>query len=510
MSVLRKNWWIGLAIALVIGSGTVWLLVVKPLVFPATNVASGAGVGHEATGAISVVTLRPKCDPHFAMTVDGPAYVEAYYQADLMARVAGPVRFIQKDKGDPVSAGERLIEIAVPDLMQEVVQKQAVVTQRQKERDLAEKYATMAKQAVTVAEKNVHWKATEIQTADANAEFRKKEMSRIKGLSQGSKVLPDDIADEQFLQYQSATFASAAARDAWEKAKSEQEEAQAKWQAAEADVQLKEALIQVATEDLKHSQEVAGFATLRAPFDGVITARYVGPGSFVQNATTAHTEPLLTIQRTDIVTIYLKVPDVFAPYVSPTTQAEVEMSELPGRVFHGKITRFAPSLQTPENDRTLRVEVDLYNGSADQYQQFLAKEKALGNADLKGGLLPTFPKLTEPEENARSPHPMLMPGMVGSMKLVLREFENAYLLRSSAVFYEGGKPYVYLVQDHKARLKAVEVQVDDGKLAKVRIVERDGSRERKRDLTPDDEVIISNQSELSDGQAVKSNRLEWD
>src|SRR2546425_1225989 len=89
------------------------------------------------TDVVSVKTVRPKPDPSFELSVEEPAYVEAYYRADLLARVAGSVKAVQKDIGDPIKEGECLLEIDVPDMVQELAQKQAIIEQRQQELELA-------------------------------------------------------------------------------------------------------------------------------------------------------------------------------------------------------------------------------------------------------------------------------------------------------------------------------------------------------------------------------------
>src|SRR5579862_4608119 len=80
--------------------------------------------------AIAVKTVRPKRNASLEVTVEQPAYVEGYYHADLLARVAGPVTFLEKSIGDKVEANEELIRIDVPDLKQDVEQKKTVVAQR--------------------------------------------------------------------------------------------------------------------------------------------------------------------------------------------------------------------------------------------------------------------------------------------------------------------------------------------------------------------------------------------
>src|SRR5947209_8009990 len=79
----------------------------------------GAPADGEGGEAISVTAVRPRRDPSFSTSVEQPAYVEGYYQADVMARAAGPVKSVVADIGDRVKAGEVLLQLDVPDLMED-------------------------------------------------------------------------------------------------------------------------------------------------------------------------------------------------------------------------------------------------------------------------------------------------------------------------------------------------------------------------------------------------------
>src|SRR5262245_51592263 len=61
--------------------------------------------------------------------VEQPGRVEALAQTPIHAKVAGFVKAWHKDIGDAVDAGTPLAEIAVPELEQELLQKQALVAQ---------------------------------------------------------------------------------------------------------------------------------------------------------------------------------------------------------------------------------------------------------------------------------------------------------------------------------------------------------------------------------------------
>jgi multidrug resistance efflux pump len=96
---------------------------------------------------------------------------------------------------------------------------------------------------------------------------------------------------------------------------------EASLEAGNADIALRERLIVVAERDRDRTQAMADYARLTAPFDGAIVKREVDLGAFVQNATSSATPPLLTVARTDIVTVVTKLPDNVAPFVTRNTRA---------------------------------------------------------------------------------------------------------------------------------------------------------------------------------------------
>jgi multidrug resistance efflux pump len=460
-----------------------------------------------AKNAISVKTITPHRDPSFTVSIEQPAYVSAYYRADLLAKVAGPVSTIAHDIGDRVQRGEPLVEIEVPDLREDVLLKEALIVQEQKELELAQSREKMAQIAVRMAEQAIPLKQSEVDRKDATLRFRAKELKRYQSLGGGpSPGVTQDVIDERTEFYEAAVAASAEARQAVKEAQLDFEESKAKLEAAAADVAKRRAMIGVACKDRDKARALASFTTITAPFDGVITQRHVDPGSFVQNAATAHAEPLLSVARTDIVTVYMKVPDKFAPFVTTKTDALIEMDSLPGVIIRAKVTRFSGSLENTEHDRTMRAEVDLYNGDPQQYPAFAATEAKQHNVDLKSHKLPLLPKINGQDEGRALG---LLPGEYGKMRLVLRSFRKDYLLPCSAVFSEGGTSYVFLVKNGHAFKTPVEIQADNGeKMSVILLVKNDNEQEHLQ-LTGAEEVITSNQGELSDGQAVKSTLVDW-
>lgn len=328
----------------------------------AQSPASAQGTGPD----IRVKTTRPKTGTDLSVSVEQPAEVAPYYRVELQSQVAGTLKFLEKDIGDKVVAGERLAEIE-----------------------------------------------------------------------------PMEPAGDR-------------------KAK----------------------------------------GVVTAPFDGVIARRSADPGTFVANpAIVPGVPPLLVVERTDIVTVSMRVPEAYVAQVGKDTEAELRLDAMPGKVLRFKPSRLAPSLDPA--DRTLRVEVDLYNGTAEEHRNFLEKARLNRNADLKGRALPEFPRGLEVGAAAR-----LLPGMYGKMRLRLKHFENAPVIPSSAIVRRGGLPYLFRVESGVARLKPIAVELDDGLLARVYWLDKDAGRDIRRELSRDEDLVLTNQGELEDGTKVRGTLVE--
>jgi RND family efflux transporter MFP subunit len=100
------------------------------------------------------------------------------------------------------------------------------------------------------------------------------------------------------------------------------------------------------------------YASVVAPFDGVITQRNVDVGSLVQGNVTGGTF-MFEIMQNDVIRIWVYVPQDAAFGVAPGVDAVVRVPELPDREFRGKVTRIADAQQS--GTRTLLTEIDLPN-----------------------------------------------------------------------------------------------------------------------------------------------------
>ncbi len=422
---------------------------------------------------LPVKVVHPKRnDKELVRSVSQPATIRGLYRAELLAHVAGPVKYIEKNIGDSVKQGEVLLELDVPDLVEAVKQKATQVSLAEQELKAAEAYIKVATAREKQARADIRDKEGLADRSEALVNYRRKEYERFRTLVENNGAVAG-VADERKHDYEAAEADWKSAKAAVDAARAAAEEFSAKLLGARVDVEVKQARVAVARAEQAMAQATLDYAKIRAPFDGVIVSRDVDPGSFVQNASTGHATPVLTVVRTDVVTAVMWVPEKEAPYVTKQTEVVLHMDALDDREIHSRVTRKSDFLD-PTKSRDMRVEVDIPN---------------------KDGLL--------------------KPGMYGTMTLLLEKFQNACLVPAGAVFERDRKMYVFEVRDGKARLVPVRVQLEDGVEAKVvRLVRRHNPQSGRDETVPEEltgkeEIILSGQGELADGQAVAPVRADW-
>ncbi len=71
----------------------------------------------------------------------------------------------------------------------------------------------------------------------------------------------------------------------------------------------------------------------------------------------------------------------------------------------------------------------------------------------------------------------------------------------------GGVPYIFIVEDRKAKKILVTVEFDDGTRMRIRPLDSDGNPGSPLPKTT--EYVLSNQGELSDGQPITATHTDW-
>jgi multidrug resistance efflux pump len=538
MKLIRKKKLWGIALVAVLTLGAVAIMVLRPQASVVTA-SEGTDMDDEespSADAVDVKTIHPLNNLPIVITVQEPADVLPFYRTDLSSQVAGIVTRMPKGLNDTVQKGELLAKIDAPDRVAELAEKESAIERCERELDETRARAKAAARACNVARAYVKLKTSLVGVAEKEINWRWADLTRYRGLAK-DHVITEDLVDEKEKFYLVSLVNRVAAVADEEKAKEDLQEVIAKEEAAVADIKLKQVLIQVARKDRDRAQALLDYATIRAPFDGVIVRRNADPGDFVQNASNARSEPLIAVARTDIMTVVMKLPDTYASYVTLDTDAIIHVQ---GRRIKAKVTRFARSIHP--QDRTMRVEVDIFNGTREEYDRFVLKAAsaflpsfgiprpvdALGRLvagrltwdDNSKGIMDPLPVLPDASSGKfRGPAERLLPGMYGQMKLLLKNFQSDYLVPSKAIFSVGGTKYICLVKDGRAHRQAVDVEMNDGTVAKVLLLvskSPDGTEpEEVEEMKGHEEIImprgniVNSQAEIGDGQLVRVQPMSW-
>jgi RND family efflux transporter MFP subunit len=122
-----------------------------------------------------------------------------------------------------------------------------------------------------------------------------------------------------------------------------------------------EAAIAEAKADVEKYQTLVDYTRITAPFDGVITRRYVDPGALVQAGTASDTQSLPLVRLSDNYRLRLDFP-VSVDYVKdvrPGERVKVQVESLGNKTFMGTITR--STLKVDDDTRTMTAELEVTN-----------------------------------------------------------------------------------------------------------------------------------------------------
>jgi RND family efflux transporter MFP subunit len=204
-----------------------------------------------------------------------------------------------------------------------------------------------------------------------------------------------------------------------------------------------EAKLAIAQAGLERSETQIQFATLKAPFDGIVTARHADVGSLA----IANTTKLLEV--TDLSTLRLQIP---------VTELETGLVTV-GKPVKAQIDATGP---TPIEASISRIAYAL-----DPATRTMLAEADLKNPDLK-----------------------LRPGMYAMTKIAVEKHDNATLIPVAALVMEKTNAFVFKHADGKAMKTAVKIGFNDGTNVEV------------PELKAEDVLLVPGTVALTDKQAV--------
>jgi len=181
-----------------------------------------------------------------------------------------------------------------------------------------------------------------------------------------------------------------------------------------------------------------------APFSGEIVRRNVDSGALVSPST-----PLVTLVHLETLKVVANVLEKDIALVKVGMKVKVLVEAYPDKAFEGTIVRINKALDLAT--RTLQAEINIPN-----------------------------------------PGHLLKPGMFARTEVALKERPNTLAVPREAVFEEGGKRFLFVVEGSQAFRRAVTTGIEQGQL--IEVVEG---------VKDEDKVIIRGQESLRDGSAIR-------
>jgi multidrug efflux pump subunit AcrA (membrane-fusion protein) len=439
------------------------------------------GCGHEVkleltgdTKPPTVRLIRPEVR-NLVRTVGQPSFIESFERTSIFAK---PTAFIQEwkvDIGDKVNKGDVLATLFVPELVEEFGTQNATVV-------LDQERIALAKEVVRVATADVQAAAARLKEAQAILDKYQAEVDRwdaeVKRLQRevDRGVVDARILHESTNQLKASTAARDKALATIRRADAELLSRKAALAKAEVDVRVAEADLKVAESKAKYAKAWVDYLTLTAPFPGVITARNANTFDFVLPATGDPTAsrrspdlspsraaaPIYVVDRTDIVRIFIDIPEQDANYVHVGTKATVLAKAYRDEPIPATVTRTSWALNM--KSRTLRAEIDLPN-----------------------------------------PGGQLLPGMYAYAKVII-ERPGVRALPASALTYAGERAYFWRYEDGHAVQTEVQTGVSDGEWIEVTNRQPSAAAKGTDPWVPIDgqeRVIVGDLSALADGVPVQ-------
>lgn len=317
--------------------------------------------------------------------VGQPSFIDSYEQTAVYAKLPGYIEQWYVDIGDRIAKNELLATLFIPELEQEYNLKKAQVVMDQA-------LVAQANKLVEVADANLQ--AAVAKVSEAKADVGKYEALVRRWDSEvgrqvamvDERVLDHQILGESRRQLESSKASNEAAEAAVKTAEALRLARAADLDKSKVDVDVAQARLQVAQADEKRLDALYSYTRLTAPYPCIVVLRNANTGDFVLPATgdpsasglsvdqsSAKASPIYVLARTDVVRVYVDVPESEANYIVSevdkkagdprgVTKAVVRVAAYQNDDIPATVTRSSWALNM--KSRTLRAEIDLANPEA--------------------------------------------------------------------------------------------------------------------------------------------------
>jgi HlyD family secretion protein len=524
------------------------------LPFVATGCHHKEASDAEEASVLEVATVSP-VRKDLTREVVQPGWLRPYEVTPIYTKIAGFAKEPRYDLGDYVKKDDLLVELDVPEVVQELHVKEAKIEQADADLLQAKATADAAKAGVDAAFADIDAKRAAVRSAEAAVIRWAAEDERAKRLVV-RKVFDDQTADEIFKEFRISEAKKDEAKANLISADAIWKKASAHYVKTKADIKVAEALVKVAKADHDQKRDWLAYRYITAPYDGEVTLRNVHTGHFLQPSNSGSTskaaEPLFIMMRTDIMRCVLDIPELDAALVHDGDKAVIRFDAMPGVETIAKVTRNSGTLD--ERTRTLKAEVWLKpKGAKIKYTVASPDGKpentvvtAVDPVPPEGGAnyprSATFPLLiaggktvvtaTSNADGAVTSYALNYGGKRGKYKpgnyvgdticevfrpfmyahvTILAGVKDAWMLPPEAISTDilnnRGLPFCFVVEDGKAHKMLLQVGPACNEGIQVMRKQRPGSREWE-DFTGKEVIATTNTKALEEGQEVRIKAAE--
>ncbi len=209
------------------------------------------------------------------------------------------------------------------------------------------------------------------------------------------------------------------------------------------------AQMEAAKSAYREVSDLKRYLEIRAPFNGIISARNASTGAYIGPSGKGSEFPLFVLTEQKRLRLVILVPEAYTGYVDRNDNVSFTVKTFPDKKFTGQVKRLSGALD--KRLRAERVEVDVLNN------------------DKK-----------------------LLPGMVAEVTLPLPTKTSTFVVPKSAVVNSTTGIFVIRVKDHKAEWVPVKKGLD-----------ADDKVEVFGQLTEGDQLITTANEEIRDGSPIK-------
>jgi HlyD family secretion protein len=267
-----------------------------------------------------------------ARSVVARGRIEPLSKVAVKSKANGIIKALLADVGDAVKAGQILAELDKEDLQAQVREAKATLDAEQ-----ANLQAALAAEA-----------KAQIEAANPELEFARRDYERAQGL------FKEKIASQQQLDDAERVYAVSRNRQ-------QLLDAIARSGSAQAD--QARARVAAAKASLDRTEETLSYATIRAPFSGIVLTRPTEVGDAVSSILNLGSAATLIMTLGDVSSVYIKgdVDEADIGKASCGQRVRTKVESFPGDSFEGIVKRIDPMGKELNNVTTFEVRVTISN-----------------------------------------------------------------------------------------------------------------------------------------------------